>query len=86
MERMQTEPYEIWEGLDRNSEEYKKLKEERSQVRCLPHSALNLTDSTPYLLQQNSKQCLVHVHVPVPPVVSAVTMHASVSIDTIILS
>ena len=29
---MQTEPYEIWEGLDRKSEEYQKLKEERSQV------------------------------------------------------
>lgn len=29
---MQTEPYDIWEGLDRRSEEYSKLKEERSQV------------------------------------------------------
>jgi hypothetical protein len=84
MERMQTEPYEIWEGLDRNSEEYKKLKEERSQVRCLPHAALSLTDSTPNLLQQNCKQCLVHV--PVPAVVSAVAMHASVLIDNIMLS
>lgn len=27
-----TEPYSLWEGLDRNSSEYKKLKEERSQV------------------------------------------------------
>uniref|UniRef100_A0A061RCQ2 Carotene isomerase n=1 Tax=Tetraselmis sp. GSL018 TaxID=582737 RepID=A0A061RCQ2_9CHLO len=27
-----TEPYELWEGLKRNSPEYKKLKEERSQV------------------------------------------------------
>jgi len=27
------EPYEIWEGLDRSSPEYKALKEERSQVR-----------------------------------------------------
>merc|ERR1711968_120387 len=26
-----TEPYERWEGLERNSEEYKQLKEERSQ-------------------------------------------------------
>lgn len=30
--RLQTEPYDIWEGLDRRSEEYKQLKEERSQV------------------------------------------------------
>lgn len=27
-----TEPYSYWEGLDRKSEAYKKLKEERSQV------------------------------------------------------
>ncbi|GAQ83842.1 FAD/NAD(P)-binding oxidoreductase family protein [Klebsormidium nitens] len=27
-----TEPYEIWEGLDRKSPEYRKLKEERSEV------------------------------------------------------
>ncbi|GMH42356.1 hypothetical protein BSKO_10275 [Bryopsis sp. KO-2023] len=27
-----TEPFEIWEGLDRKSEEYEKLKEERCQV------------------------------------------------------
>nr|QIW94442.1 carotene synthesis related protein [Dunaliella salina] len=27
-----TEPYALWEGLDRKSDEYKKLKEERSQV------------------------------------------------------
>lgn len=27
-----TEPYELWEGLDRKSAEYKALKEERSQV------------------------------------------------------
>lgn len=27
-----TEPYSLWEGLDRRSEEYKRLKEERSQV------------------------------------------------------
>mmetsp|Transcript_40031 Transcript_40031/g.128040 ORF Transcript_40031/g.128040 Transcript_40031/m.128040 type:complete len:467 (-) Transcript_40031:87-1487(-) len=27
-----TEPYSIWEGMDRNSEEYAKLKEERVQV------------------------------------------------------
>ena len=26
-----TEPYEVWEGLDRKSDEYKALKEERSQ-------------------------------------------------------
>lgn len=31
-----TEPYDIWEGLDRKSEEYETLKEERSQVLC-PH-------------------------------------------------
>eukprot|EP01023_Acetabularia_acetabulum_P064585 TRINITY_DN8388_c0_g1_i2.p1 TRINITY_DN8388_c0_g1~~TRINITY_DN8388_c0_g1_i2.p1 ORF type:complete len:558 (+),score=98.33 TRINITY_DN8388_c0_g1_i2:101-1774(+) len=27
-----TEPYELWKGLDRNSDQYAKLKEERSQV------------------------------------------------------
>eukprot|EP00287_Rhodomonas_sp_CCMP768_P022928 CAMPEP_0202818124 /NCGR_PEP_ID=MMETSP1389-20130828/8102_1 /ASSEMBLY_ACC=CAM_ASM_000865 /TAXON_ID=302021 /ORGANISM="Rhodomonas sp., Strain CCMP768" /LENGTH=357 /DNA_ID=CAMNT_0049490429 /DNA_START=47 /DNA_END=1120 /DNA_ORIENTATION=- len=27
-----TEPYDLWKGLDRSSEEYEKLKEERSQV------------------------------------------------------
>uniref|UniRef100_A0A7S1E1F7 Amine oxidase domain-containing protein n=2 Tax=Hemiselmis andersenii TaxID=464988 RepID=A0A7S1E1F7_HEMAN len=27
-----TEPYDLWKGLDRNSDEYKKLKEERSEV------------------------------------------------------
>jgi hypothetical protein len=27
-----TEPYALWEGLDRRSPEYKQLKEERSQV------------------------------------------------------
>lgn len=27
-----TEPFELWEGLDRKSAEYRKLKEERSQV------------------------------------------------------
>jgi hypothetical protein len=27
-----SEPYEPWAGLDRRSEEYKRLKEERSQV------------------------------------------------------
>lgn len=27
-----TEPYELWEGLDRRSPEYKALKEERSLV------------------------------------------------------
>ena len=26
------EPLDIWDGLDRNSDEYKKLKEERSRV------------------------------------------------------
>lgn len=30
-----TEPYQLWKGLDRRSEEYKRLKEERSQVRYL---------------------------------------------------
>lgn len=38
-----TEPYALWEGLDRRSDEYKRLKEERSQVRapspaCHAHS------------------------------------------------
>ncbi len=27
-----TEPYELWAGLDRRSEEYRRLKEERSRV------------------------------------------------------
>ena len=27
-----TEPYDLWKGLDRSSEEYAKLKEKRSQV------------------------------------------------------
>lgn len=27
-----TEPYSLWEGLDRRSKEYRKLKEERSEV------------------------------------------------------
>jgi phytoene dehydrogenase-like protein len=29
-----TEPYHLWEGLDRKSEEYKQLKKERSEVIC----------------------------------------------------
>lgn len=41
-----TEPFGIWEGLDRKSEEYARLKEERSQVRpllrlALPHLSAN---------------------------------------------
>lgn len=28
-----TEPYSLWEGLDRRSNEYKRLKAERSEVR-----------------------------------------------------
>lgn len=28
-----TEPFGLWEGLDRRSSEYKKLKDERSEVR-----------------------------------------------------
>ncbi len=27
-----TEPYELWDGLDRRSEQYQQLKEERSRV------------------------------------------------------
>lgn len=40
-----TEPYQLWKGLDRRSEEYKRLKEERSQVRT--HiKTLNLQSQT----------------------------------------
>lgn len=30
-----TEPYQLWAGLDRRSDEYKRLKTERSEVRIL---------------------------------------------------
>lgn len=32
-----TEPYKLWEGLDRRSTEYKNLKRERSEVLILRH-------------------------------------------------
>ncbi len=37
-----TEPYDLWKNLDRNSPEYAKFKEERSQVWCVPLCACTL--------------------------------------------
>lgn len=39
-----TEPFELWEGLDRRSDEYKKLKTERAEVNFLILAVVHLAN------------------------------------------
>lgn len=59
-----TEPYSLWEGLDRSSPEYKKLKEERSQVgaSCVYYRPLGITPLL-YVVDRQRRISLDVVHV-----------------------
>ena len=74
------EPLDIWDGLDRNSDEYKKLKEERSRV--LWRAVEKAIPDVRKRVEMEGGSCEEHVYGTMPPcMISSVSVNLGVARD-----